>query len=215
MNSLALASSPASLFATVALAHALAVMSPGPDFAIVTRQTLAHGRAAGVRTALGIATGICIHVAYALFGLSWAIHEIPSLLTVLRWSGGALLLWIGWNALRAQPSVASSATVPATRAAARDFGVGFATNVLNVKAMLFFVALCSVVVTGATPATLKLALGAWMVVATGLWFCFVAWTLGHPRIRERLFAFGYWIDRIMGAILLLLGAGMLLSELSR
>ncbi|MDE0855783.1 MAG: LysE family transporter, partial [Nevskia sp.] len=64
-----MAAAPAlSLFAVVAAAHALAVMSPGPDLAVVTRQTLAHGRAAGVRTALGIASGISVHIAYALFG---------------------------------------------------------------------------------------------------------------------------------------------------
>src|SRR5581483_8610824 len=90
---------PLSLFAAVAAAHGLAVVSPGPDLAIVTRQTLAHGRAAGVRTALGVAAGITFHVAYALFGLSWAIREFPALLTALRYVGALLLIWLGANAL--------------------------------------------------------------------------------------------------------------------
>lgn len=204
----ALAPSPASLFAVVASAHALALMSPGPDLAIVTRQTLAHGRGAGLRTALGIACGISFHVAYGMFGLGWAIEQWPALLSLLRLIGGALLLTIGWGALRAQPGLTDATAKPAP-AATRDFGIGLFTNVLNVKAMLFFVALCSAVITGATPAGLKIALGAWMIVTTGLWFSFVAWTLGHPRIRARLLRYGYWIDRAMGAILLLLGAGML------
>lgn len=202
----------ASLFAAVAAAHALAVMSPGPDFVIVSRQTLAHGRAAGLRTALGVACGIGIHVSYSLFGLAWAIQQYPPLLVLLRWLGAALLLWIGWGAVRARPAPAE-APPPAAHAASRDFGVGFLTNALNVKAMLFFVALCSALLGGAVPTSLRLALGAWMIFATGAWFCFLAWTLGHPQVRGRLRAWSHWIDRVMGAILLLLGAGMLLEAL--
>lgn len=201
-----------SLFAAVAAAHAAAVMSPGPDFVIVTRQTLAHGRAAGLRTALGVACGIGIHVAYSLFGLAWAIHRYPPLLGLLRYVGAALLLWIGWGALRAQPA-ASAAAAAAEPAAARDFGIGFFTNALNVKAMLFFVALGSAVVAGSPSASLRLALGAWMVFATGAWFCFLAWTLGHPGVRARLAAYSHWIDRAMGAILLALGLSLLLQDL--
>ena len=46
------------VFATVVLAHALAVASPGPDFAMVVRQSLAFGRGAGLWTAAGIGSGI-------------------------------------------------------------------------------------------------------------------------------------------------------------
>ncbi|WP_293374664.1 LysE family transporter [Nevskia sp.] len=210
-----LAGSGASLFATVAVAHALAVISPGPDLAVVTRQTLAHGRRAGVLTALGIAAGISFHVAYGLFGLAFAIERFPALLTVLQLIGAALLLWIGWGAIRAQP-LADPSTLPAddaARAAAGDFSIGLATNLLNVKAMLFFVALCSALITGATPLAFKFGMGVWMIVTTGIWFSFVAWTLGHPAIRRRLLRVGHWIDRVMGALLIVLGIGMLASVL--
>lgn len=207
--------SPAELFATIAVAHALAVASPGPDLAVVSRQTLAHGRRAGVLTAFGVATGIGFHVAYGMFGLGWAIERFPALLTALKLVGAGLLLWIGWGAIRAQP-VSDTATLTVSGdAAQRDFGIGLATNLLNVKAMMFFVALCSAVITGDTPTWLKLGLSAWMIVATGAWFSFVAWTLGHPRIRRRLLHSAHWIDRVMGTILLLLGAGMLWSVVQR
>ncbi|MCX7059389.1 MAG: LysE family transporter [Gammaproteobacteria bacterium] len=208
-----LAASPASLFATVAIAHALAVMSPGPDLAVVTRQTLAHGRRAGLLTALGIASGISFHVAYGMFGLGWAIERFPVLLQALQVIGAGLLLWIGWGAIRAQPLAdpASAAPGDRQRAARGDFSIGLATNLLNVKAMLFFVALCSAVITGSTSTALKLGLGGWMIVTTGLWFSFVAWTLGHPAVRRRLLGIAHWIDRVMGALLIALGIGMLIS----
>lgn len=201
-----------SIFGVVAAAHALAVMSPGPDLAVVTRQTLAHGRAAGVRTALGVGCGIAFHVGYALFGLALAIERFPSLLLGLKLVGAGLLLWIGGQAIRARPRPAT-APLAAACPDRRDFLIGLATNVFNVKAMLFFIALCSTVIAGDTSAWLKLGLGAWMIVVTGAWFSLVAVTLGHPRVREHLARQAHWIDRAMGAILLLLGAAMLASLL--
>jgi threonine/homoserine/homoserine lactone efflux protein len=206
---------PATVFVAVATAHVLAVMSPGPDFVMVTRQTLAYGRGAGTLTALGIASAISFHIAYGLFGLAWAIHRYPPLLLGLRLGGAVLLLWIGWGALRAAPTDAgTTAETPAARGSRAQFGIGFLTNLLNAKAMLFFVALGTAAAAGTLTVGLRLALGGWMVATTAVWFCFLAWTLGHPRVRERLLAWRHWIDRVMGAILVLLGLGMLAAGLA-
>ena len=56
-------------FLKVALVHLLAVASPGPDFAIVLRQSLSHGRRAAIWTSVGVGTAILIHVAYSLLGI--------------------------------------------------------------------------------------------------------------------------------------------------
>ncbi len=200
------------LFSTAAAAHLLAVTSPGPDFAVVIRQTLAHGRTAGLRTALGVATGIVFHVAYALFGLGWLLQKVPALLDLLRYAGAGFLLWMGVNALRAKPQVLQAAA-PRQPAAQRDFSIGLSTNLLNPKATLFFVALCSALITTPTPLLLKLALAGWIVVTTGLWFSLVAITLGHARIRAALQAHTHWIDRSMGVLLIALALVMLLSQL--
>jgi threonine/homoserine/homoserine lactone efflux protein len=202
------------LFAAVSMAHGFAVVSPGPDLAIVVRQTLAHGRAAGIRTALGIASGITVHVAYALFGLSFLLQRYAGLLPILQLFGAAILLWIGSRALRTGPSSmpnALAADANDARLPGHDYRIGLATNVFNVKAMLFFVGLCSAVVAGSTPPLIRLGLGAWMVVTTAAWFSTVAWTVGHARIRARLERYGYWIDRVMGAILVLLGFSLLIA----
>lgn len=198
------------LFSTAAVAHLLAVSSPGPDFAVVTRQTLAHGRGAGLVTAWGIAAGIVFHVAYALFGLGWLLQQLPVLLELLRYAGAAFLLWMGFKALRA-PAPSPAAAAPAEPAARNDFLIGFTTNLLNPKATLFFVALCSALVTTPTPLHLKLGLAAWIILSTGLWFSLVAVTLGHARIRGALQAHAHWIDRGMGLLLIALALAMLFT----
>lgn len=203
------------LFATVALAHALAVASPGPDFAMVVRQSLAFGRGAGVWTAAGIGSGILFHVAYGLFGLGWLAQRYPQSLTALGLAGAAFLIWMGSRALRARPLPESAEALPAPQAGdrARFFGIGLLTNVLNPKAMLFFVALFTAVIAGPTSWTLVLALGVWLPLATFAWFACVATLLGNTAARRRLRRAAHWIDRAMGLVLLGLGVWMLVELL--
>ena len=204
------------IFTTVAVAHVLAVMSPGPDFAMVTRQTLAYGRGAGLWTAWGIATGIVFHVTYGLFGLGWLLQRFPALIEVLRFGGAAFLIYMGISALRARPLHDGAASAPPDQAIdpRRHFGIGVVTNVLNPKATLFFVALFSAVITAQTSMALRLSLGTWIILTTGAWFSFVAMTLGQARVRAALTRYGHRIDQVTGAILIALGAGMLVARLA-
>lgn len=203
------------VFGTVALAHALGAASPGPDFAIVVRQSLAFGRGAGVWTAAGIGSGIFFHVAYGLFGLSWLTHRYPQSLTALGVAGALFLLWMGSQAVRARPLPETGEELPPAQPgdAAKFFGIGLLTNLLNPKAIVFFVALFTAVVTGPVSTTLMILLGLWIPLATFGWFAFVALMLGNPAARRRLRHVAHWIDRAMGVVLLMLGAGMLLSLL--
>lgn len=207
-------SSSLSIFLTVALAHMLAVASPGPDFAVVVRQSLAFGRSAGLWTAFGIGCGISFHVAYGLFGLNWATERWPFLLDALGWAGAAFLIWMGQGALRAQPGGADPATAAQARAGGwrRDWLIGLATNVLNPKAMMFFVALFSAVVTGPVAPELRWLLGLWLPLTTFAWFALVATLLSDPRLREPLQERAWLIDRVMGVVLLGL-AGLMVVHL--
>lgn len=202
------------IFVAVAIAHALGVTSPGPDFAMVVRQTLAHGRRVGVLTALGIGSGILFHVAWAMFGLQWMVERIPELLALLRYGGAAFLFWMGLKAVRARPATAGSAQrggeCPPART--RAYLVGLATNLLNPKAVLFFVALCSTVVTASASPALRLALGLWMGLATAAWFSFVALTVGHAAIRIRLAAYAWRIDQAMGVILIGIAVALVVAD---
>lgn len=199
------------LFATVTVAHLLAVASPGPDFAIVVRQSLAYGRGAGVWTAAGIGSGIFFHVGYGLFGLSWLTARYPQALGIIAATGVVFLGVMGFKALRSQPLPEGSEAParPTPRDHGKFFAIGLLTNLLNAKAVVYFVALFTAVVTGATSALMKVVLGLWIPVLTFGWFCFVALTLGNPGVRTRLRRSAHWIDRAMGAVLLALAAAIL------
>lgn len=200
-------------FIEIAILHFLAVASPGPDFAVTARYSLAYGRRIGRFVALGIGTGILIHVAYSLLGVTLIIHRYQWVYASLLLLGALYLGWIGWQAIQAQPAKQA----PAAAAAAgnlspgKAFRVGFITNGLNVKATLFFMALFTAVIDPATPTLIKTSYGLYMAVATAAWFTILATALTIDPIYQRIWRFGHWLDRLMGAILLLLCGKLVLD----
>ncbi len=200
-----------SIFSAVVIAHALGVASPGPDFAVVVRQSLKHGSRSGMITALGIGCGIVFHFTWGMLGLSWIIQKMPALLDIMRLGGAALLIWIGYRSLQlgaASPS-RTAAVPPQPESGRRAFTIGLATNVLNVKAMLFFVALCASVISAGASTQLKLALGAWLSLATVAWFSLIAFSVGQTWLRVRLARRALLIDRTMGLILIAMALALL------
>ena len=74
-------------FLLVALVHLVAVASPGPDFAMVLRQSVIFGRRPAIWTSLGIGTGIFLHVAYSLLGIGLLVRSSVLAFNVLKWLG--------------------------------------------------------------------------------------------------------------------------------
>ncbi|PAU54053.1 LysE family translocator [Pseudomonas indica] len=203
-------------FLTVALIHLLAVASPGPDFAIVVRESVAHGRRAGVWTALGVGTGIFVHVAYSLLGIGLIVSQSIVLFNALKWVAAAYLLYIGIKALRARaadPAAAELQADEATRSSRGAFVTGFVTNGLNPKATLFFLSLFTVVIDPHTPLAIQGGYGVYLAGATALWFCMVAWLFSQQRVRAGFARLGHWFDRMMGAVLVGLGIKLAFTQL--
>jgi len=203
-------------FLTVALIHLLAVASPGPDFAVVVRESVTHGRRAGTWTAFGVGTAIFLHVGYSLLGIGLIVSQSIMLFNVLKWLAAAYLVYIGIKALRARPAPAGSESVQVSTVARTPraaFVAGFMTNGLNPKATLFFLSLFTVVINPHTPLLIQAGYGAYLAVATGLWFCLVALLFSHARVRSGFARMGHWFDRGMGAVLVALGIKIAFTEM--
>lgn len=205
-------------FLLIASVHLLAVASPGPDFAIILKQSLRFGRKTALYTSLGIGSGILVHVAYSLVGIGVLIASDERLYTVLKYIAASYFLYLAWHGLRAkkpteikEEQLSQCEQQPSNKKA---YLTGFLINGLNIKATLFFVSLFSMVISPTTPIDIKLAYGLYMAFATALWFSFLSVLLGHNIIRHRLLTYGYWLDRVMGGVLLLLAIQLLLSDLN-
>lgn len=203
-----------STFLSIALIHALGVLSPGPDFAIIMRQSLRFGWRVAVISAVGIGAGILVHVAATLFGLTALLAVAPWALTVIQILGALVLAWIGWQGLHATPTeIDDEQALPSRRQA---FLVGLATNALNVKALMFFAALFSTLLVGEVATWwLKASLMVYLPLATALLFALIAVLIGNPWMRARVQRYGHWLDRVMGAVLLLLSIYVLQAALFR
>lgn len=200
-------------FLLVAGVHLLGVMSPGPDFAMITRNSLVYSRRIGILSACGLGGGIMVHVTYCLLGIGVIISRSILLFNVIKYIGSAYLIYIGFKALRSRKSQASELLVD-TKPEPSKFGAvrnGFFTNVLNPKATLFFLALFTQVISPETPVIIQLGYGIEMVLATTAWFCLVAMVFSHHRVRKQFERFGHWLDRCFGAILIALGIRVALS----
>ena len=83
------------MFVSAAIAHLLAVMSPGPDTAIIFQQSFVGGRAQGILTALGIGSGIFIHCFFAISGISLMIYSSEEAKFFIKFLGALYLLYLG------------------------------------------------------------------------------------------------------------------------
>ena len=203
-------------FLSVALAHLLAVASPGPDFAIVLKQSINHGRRTAIATSIGIGTGILLHITYSLLGLGLLIHSSVAWFNIVKYAGAAYIAWLGIQALRAKPRNDQSATAALQQRPPADHGAfftGFLTNALNPKATLFFLSLYVILVSPQTPRWIQAGYGVWMVGTTMAWFCFVSVLFTKPEVRRRFLRHGHWIDRVLGVVFLAFAAKLAFASL--
>jgi RhtB (resistance to homoserine/threonine) family protein len=201
-------------FAVITVVHLLAAASPGPDFAYVTRQSLVHGRQAGLLASAGIALGLAIHILYSAAGLAAVIAHSVHWMTAIKLLGGAYLLWLGVKGLRARQeagAIADDTGRALPSSASRQVLGGFLCNAFNPKAPIYFLALFTVVLSPGLPLPTLLAYGAWIMLLQWLWFSLVATVFAHRAIRDRLFAVRHWIDRAFGAAMVALGLRVLAS----
>ncbi|MGO1072603.1 LysE family transporter [Lysobacter sp. CA199] len=194
----------------------LAVLSPGPDFAMVSRNSLLLSRRAGVLTALGIGLGVWVHVAYTLLGVGLVIQQSLRLYAALKIVGALYLVYLGLKMLRSRP--ASMPEAQAAVAAVSDWAAlrtGFLTNALNPKSTVFVVSLFLQVVQPATPMAQRIGYGAFVSATHVLWFGLVALLFSQGTVRAGLLRWRHWLDRAFGALLVGFGALLAGSALRR
>lgn len=196
-------------FLMVAGAHFLALLSPGPDFFLITRGALAHGwrRASGV--CLGVALANGLFIALALSGAA-LLRPGSAPFLLLQWGGCLYLAWMGWQLLRTPLAPRAHGQQGRHLAALPSWGTGLrtglASGLLNPKNALFYASLFALL--GDVAQGTRLLYGAWMFMAVLAWDLAVAAAIGHPRVMARFARQVPRIERATGAVLLLLALGV-------
>lgn len=194
----------------VATITMLAVISPGADFAMVTRNSILHGRRAGLLSSLGIAAGVQLHVFYTMVGVGLLIRSSPDLFAVIKIMGALYLIHVGYKTFMSKPAeggLKGGGGAPLSSVDA--FRHGFFTNALNPKTTLFVLSVYTQVVGSDTPLPVQVLYGAFMSVAHGAWFSLVSLFLSRQALREKLLAYQVLLNQGIG--LVLAGLGVMLS----
>jgi len=193
---------------TIAVLWFAAAAAPGPNFILITRTALLQSRAAGVRTACGIAGGACVWGLAGFFGVHALFTLAPWLYAALKLAGSIYLIALGVKYLIAGFRTDVVATVY-TRSDTSPIRRGLLISIANPQSALSTASLFAA--TLPPNPTILLGFGAVLVMAAValVWYSFVACVL-TLRPAAALFArLRQWIDRVAG--LAFLGFGTKLA----
>lgn len=208
------------MYASLFLIGLLVAMSPGPDFVLLTRLSLSRGRTDGFTAAFGVGLGLCAHTVLAVTGAGWLLTEHPAVFAWMRSAGAAYLVWLGIAAIRGalaswRSSDGAMASHPADeRAVSRpwdSFRQGLLCNLLNPKAVLFFLSVFSQYLDASESLAYRLSLGIPIVVSACLWFLFLAWLLDGRAFRRLYARIAPAVDGVLGVFLNYFGVKLLLG----
>lgn len=184
----------------------LGAVSPGPSLAVVMNSTLAGGRGAGYAAATAHGLGVAFYGLLTVTGLALLVTSSPALFTGLQLAGAAYLIYLGIKSLRAARGAgrdpAQNTAPPAARGAATS---GFLVAFLNPKLAVFMLALFSQFLGPDSTLIHKGVMVATVGITDATWYCLVVALVSHPAVLAGLRAREALIDRVLGALLLVLG----------
>ena len=203
-----------SAWLSLALVCLLGAMSPGPSLAIVVRHTVTSGTRAGVICAFAHGVGIFLWAALMVSGLGALLLAQPTWFDGLRALGAGFLLYLGCRALMAKRGAAAdtgqadSGGPKSSRQAATE---GLVIALSNPKVAVFFAALFSQFIQPDATLSVQLMIATTAAVIDALWYTVVALLLSRPAWSGYFTQHGSLLDRVFGAILIVLSAAVLWS----
>jgi threonine/homoserine/homoserine lactone efflux protein len=195
--------SPVFLLASVAV-----TLAPGPDILYVVAKGISQGRATAIVAATGFVSGLSVHTAFAVTGLSALLLASAVAFTAVKLAGGAYLAYLGIRAWLSRGLI-SLPTAGVNHSHRRIFAQAFLMNVLNPKVAIFFLAFLPQFIhreAGHVPAQF-LALG--LCFALQAWVIFSVMGISSSRVGRCLSTrpnLARFLDRLVGSIFIALGA---------
>ncbi|WP_319534483.1 LysE family translocator [uncultured Vibrio sp.] len=192
-------------FPALALAHFVALLSPGQDFFLIIAHAIRHRLLGSRFICLGIALGNAIYIALVIFG--WAnIRENQIVFKIVEVLGAIYLFWIGQKLLRSKQTDSLLETehvqVPS---ALNQLLLGLNSALLNPKNALFYMSLMTVILGNDVTLIQQVSCGVWMFLAVLLWDLFIATAICRPRIQKHLKAGIHIVERVAGIVLIFFG----------
>lgn len=202
-----------SAFPALALAHFVALLSPGPDFFLLVGYAARYRMRGSAGLCVGIAFGNGLFILLAIIG--WGIlRQLPLLFTVIELLGALYLLWIGSLLVRSRPQTLTGTDAQST---CPGFGkqllLGLGSSLLNPKNALFYLALMTALLGPSVTLLQQTMSGIWMTSIVLCWDLLIVMFIGLPQIQRRLSRGILWVERIAGGVLIIFGCAIALRFL--
>lgn len=211
-----------SIFITVAVAHFLALLSPGPDFILVVKSAMRNKSKNAIGIAVGISLANAAYIGMCLIGVGSILAASAPVMITLKIIGGLFLIYLAIQAIKAdKSSYENLGAIDAGSAPMKpssflhELITGFMSGILNPKNLLFYLSLFTVVLTNEVSFSFKLGLGIWMTLIVFIWDAAIIFFLSTHRVRSRFTKMAFYIDKITGAILGLIGFTIVKSAMAR
>lgn len=204
-------------FVTIATAlglYALAVLSPGPSFALVTRLAVAGSRPAALGATVGLALAAGFYAVLTMAGLGLVLSRVSWLASVIQVAGGCYLVYLGWMAWASgKPSGTPQQPRAASRSMRQGLRDGIVVNLLNPKGIAFFLSLYAVAVPPDTALWAKAVILLGSFAMEVAWYGLAAVLLSSGSARATYGRFGRWIERGLGTVLAAFGLRLITEKL--
>lgn len=192
--------------------YAAVVVSPGPNFALISRLSISGARPAAIGATFGLAIAATLYAVLTMTGLALVLTRIGWLASLIQIAGGSYLVYLGVVAwLSSQPSATvQDRVVPV--GTWRGLRMGLIVNLSNPKGIAFFIGLYAVAVPPDTALWAKLAILAGGFALEILWYGFVIVLLSSRPARDAYKRFGLWIERAIGTVLAAFGLRLIAEK---
>lgn len=190
-------------FILLAVAHFLALLSPGPDFFLIVQAALRLPLKYSLSLCFGIAMANGVYLGLAITGLE-LVSQSMLVQQGFKYLGGGYLIFIGIMLLRTsgQPlQIEGETSFLHDKSHGKQFYIGFLSGILNPKNAIFYLAIFSTMVSAETPYYIRCMYGLWMVFIVFIWDAMLATLIGAKGIKVRLGDGLIYIEKLSGVVL--------------
>lgn len=189
-------------FFTLALAHFIALLSPGVDFFIIAGNSSRYGKFIGILTACGIAVANLVYILFALFSINF-VKENEALFVGIKLIGALYILYIAYELILApkRKLFEKSADKEHKKFYLIYFLQGFLSAILNPKNSIFYFTMFSIVLNKNTPFGVELFYALWMFFAVLFWDIFIVYLVNHKKAQSFMERYSNVVEKISGVIL--------------
>lgn len=199
-------------FLALALAHFVALLSPGPDFFLLMGFAARHRLRGSAGLCVGIAAGNGLYILLVIIGAS-ALRQFTLLFSIIELLGALYLLWIGWHLVQSRArTLALDRAEPGRPSWHRQFLLGLGSAVLNPKNALFYLALMTALLGPNVTLLQQSVSGIWMVTVVLMWDLAVVSFIALPSVQRRLSNNLWKIERVAGMVLIGFGTWIMVMR---